>query len=93
MILILFDNDLAEGKSDIITVATELPLEQYVIEWKLDGETFEKNNNKITFTENKGYKQSYFVEAIARDRFSGYIKYYGNTTIVKLHIATAENHI
>ncbi|MGA1046631.1 MAG: hypothetical protein ACO3UU_01360 [Minisyncoccia bacterium] len=73
---------LNPGKSDIITVATELPLEQYVIEWKLDGETFEKNNNKITFTENKGYKQSYFVEAIARDRFSGYIKYYGNTTIV-----------
>ena len=73
---------LNPGKSDIITVATELPLEQYVIEWKLDDKTFEKNNNKITFTEDKGYKQSYFVEAIARDKLSGYIKYYGNTTIV-----------
>jgi uncharacterized protein YdeI (BOF family) len=72
---------LNPGKADIITISTELPVSQYAIEWKLDGKTSETNNNKITFTENKGYKQSYFVEAIARDRLSGYIKYYGNTTI------------
>jgi len=72
---------LNPGKSDVITVATELPVSQYAIEWKVDGETVETNNNKITFTENKGYKNSYFIESIARDRLSGYIKYYGNTTI------------
>ncbi len=72
---------LNPGKGDIITATTELPISQYAIEWKVDGETVETNNNKITFTENKGYKQSYFIEAIARDRLSGYIKYYGNNTI------------
>lgn len=72
---------LNPGKSDVITVATELPVSQYAIEWKVDGETVETNNNKITFTENKGYKNSYFIESMARDRLSGYIKYYGNTTI------------
>lgn len=73
---------LNPGQSDIITVATELPVSQYAIEWKIDGVTKEVNNNKVTFTENKGYNQNYFIEAIARDRLSGYIKYYGNTTIV-----------
>ena len=72
---------LNPGKSDIITIATELPASQYAVEWKVDGETRETNSNRLTFTENKGYKKSYFVEAIARDRLSGYIKYYGNTTI------------
>ncbi len=72
---------LNPGKGDIITTATELPVSQYAIEWKVDGETKETNNNKITFTENKGYKQNYFIEAIARDKLSGYTKYYGNTTI------------
>jgi hypothetical protein len=72
---------LNPGKSDVINISTELPVSQYSIEWKVDGEVIETNNNKITFTENKGYKQSYFIEAIARDRLSGYIKYYGNTTI------------
>ncbi|MEX0597761.1 MAG: hypothetical protein WD512_14815 [Candidatus Paceibacterota bacterium] len=72
---------LNPGKSDTITLSTELPVSQYAIEWKIDGETIETNNNKIVFTENKGYKQSYFIETIARDRFSGFIKYYGNTNI------------
>lgn len=72
---------LNPGKSDIINISTELPSSQYAIEWKVDGKTVETNNNKITFTENKGYKQNYFIEAIARDRLSGYIKYYGNTII------------
>jgi hypothetical protein len=72
---------LNPGKSDTITITTELPASQYAVEWKVDGETRETNNNRLTFTETKGYKKSYFVEAIARDRLSGYIKYYGNTTI------------
>lgn len=72
---------LNPGKSDIINISTELPVSQYAIEWKVDGETVETSNNRITFTENKGYKKSYFIEAIARDRLSGFIKYYGNTTI------------
>lgn len=72
---------LNPGKGDAISVSTDLPVAQYGIEWKIDGETVEKNNNKITFTENKGYKQIYFIEAIARDKLSGYTKYYGNTNI------------
>jgi uncharacterized protein YdeI (BOF family) len=72
---------LNPGKGDKINITTELPVAQYAIEWKVDGQTVESNNNKITFTENKGYKKGYFIEAIARDRLSGYIKYYGNTKI------------
>jgi hypothetical protein len=72
---------LNPGKGDNITVSTDLPVSQYAIEWKIDGQTVEQNNNKITFTENKGYKKSYIIQAIARDRLSGYTKYYGMTTI------------
>jgi hypothetical protein len=72
---------LNPGKGDIITVSTDLPITQYAIEWKIDGQTVENNNNKITFTENKGYKKNYSIQAIARDRLTGYIKYYGSNTI------------
>lgn len=72
---------LNPGKGDNITVSTDLPVAQYAIEWKIDGQTVEQNNNKITFTENKGYKKNYVIQAIARDKLSGYIKYYGMTTI------------
>ena len=72
---------LNPGKGDSITVATDLPVAQYAIEWKIDGETVENNNNKITFTENKGYKKNYIIQALARDRLSGYTKYYGINTI------------
>lgn len=72
---------LNPGKGDSIKVSTDLPVAQYAIEWKIDGETVENNNNKITFTENKGYNKNYVIQALARDRLSGYIKYYGITTI------------
>ena len=72
---------LNPAKGDTISVATELPISQYAIEWKIDGETVEQNNNKITFTENKGYDKSYLIQAIARDRITGYTRYYGINTI------------
>jgi uncharacterized protein YdeI (BOF family) len=72
---------LNPAKGDTISVATELPISQYVIEWKIDGNTVEQNNNKITFTENKGYDKSYIIQAIARDRVTGYTRYYGINTI------------
>ena len=72
---------LNPGKGDNITVSTDLPVAQYAIEWKIDGQTVEQNNNKITFTENKGYNKNYVIQALARDRLSGYIKYYGSNTI------------
>jgi hypothetical protein len=72
---------LNPGKGDNISVSTDLPVAQYAIEWKIDGETVEKNNNKITFSTYKGYKKNYVIQAIARDKLSGYIKYYGTTTI------------
>lgn len=72
---------LSPAKGDTISVATELPISQYVIEWKIDGKTVEQNNNKITFTENKGYDKSYLIQAIARDKITGYTRYYGMTTI------------
>lgn len=72
---------LNPAKGDTISVATELPISQYVIEWKIDGNTVEQNNNKITFTENKGYDKNYIIQAIARDRITGYTRYYGINTI------------
>ncbi len=72
---------LNPAKGDTISIATELPISQYAIEWKIDGNTVEQNNNKVTFTENKGYDQSYLIQAIARDRITGYTRYYGITTI------------
>ena len=73
---------LNPGKGDVITVATELPISQYTIEWKIDGQSVPSTGNTITFTENKGYGQSYTIEAIAKDKNSGYTKYYGNATIL-----------
>jgi hypothetical protein len=72
---------LNPAKGDTISVATELPISQYVIEWKIDGNTVEQNNNKITFAENKGYDKNYIIQAIARDRITGYTRYYGINTI------------
>ncbi len=72
---------LNPGKGDVITVATELPISQYAIEWKIDGQSAPSTGNTITFTENKGYGQSYTIEAIAKDKNSGYTKYYGNAII------------
>ncbi len=72
---------LNPAKGDTISVATELPISQYVIEWKIDGNTVEQNNNKITFAENKGYDKNYIIQAIARDRVTGYTRYYGINTI------------
>lgn len=72
---------LNPGKGDVITVSTELPVSQYSIEWKIDGQNVSSAGNTITFTENKGYGQNYTIEAIAKDKNSGFIKYYGVTTI------------
>lgn len=72
---------LNPGKGDTIFVATEIPISQYTIEWKVDGKTVDKNKNTISFSENKGYNNSYVVEAIARDKITGYTKYYGVSTI------------
>jgi len=69
------------GKGDTIVVVTELPVSQYNIEWKLDGRTVENSSNQLTFVESKGYNQSYNIEAIAKDRFTGFTKYYGVATI------------
>ena len=72
---------LNPGKGDNISVATEIPVSQYNIEWKVDGKTVGNNNNTISFAETKGYNQKYLVEAIARDKSSGLTKYYGTATI------------
>lgn len=72
---------LNPGKGDNISVATEIPVSQYIIEWKVDGKTVETNNNTISFPETKGYNQKYVVEAIAKDKLSGFTKYYGTSTI------------
>lgn len=72
---------LNPGRGDTISVATEIPVDQYIIEWKIDNNIVETNSNTISFPENKGYGQKYIVEAIARDRQTGYTKYYGTAEI------------